>query len=226
MDARQRLEQIQAEIAQAARDAGRDPAGVGLLAVSKGQPAEALASLVEVGQTAYGESYLQEALDKQARLPAGLAWHFIGRIQRNKTRAIAAAFDWVHTVDRLNIAQRLSDQRPAGRPPLQLCIQVNVSADPRKGGITPDGLADLAHQVTKLPRLRLRGLMTMPSAASDPEAQRAPYRRLRELRDRLVADGLPLDTLSMGLSADFRAAVAEGASWVRIGTALFGPRPA
>jgi PLP dependent protein len=179
------------------------------------------------GQRAFGENYVQEALAKieaLADLRAQLEWHLIGPLQSNKTREVAAAFDWVHTIDRLKIAQRLSEQRPASLPPLQVCLQVNVSGQASKSGVAPADLAPLAHAVAALPRLALRGLMSIPAPADGFEAQRAPHRQLRELLDSLRREGLALDTLSMGMSADLEAAVAEGATLVRIGSAVFGER--
>ncbi|WP_338545837.1 YggS family pyridoxal phosphate-dependent enzyme [Pseudomonas benzopyrenica] len=209
-------------IAAASRTAGRDPATVGLLAVSKTKPAAALREAAAAGLRDFGENYLQEALDKQpalADLP--LVWHFIGPIQSNKTRAIASHFDWVHSVDRLKIAQRLAEQRPPERGPLNICLQVNVSGEASKSGCHPDELPALATAVSQLPNLRLRGLMAIPEATDDPASQRAAFARLRTLSETL---NLNLDTLSMGMSQDLEAAIAEGATWVRVGTALFGAR--
>lgn len=200
---------------------------VTLLAVSKMQPATAVRAAHAAGQRHFGENYVQEALDKMAALAdlrAELQWHLIGPLQSNKTRPVAEAFDWVHGVDRLKIAQRLSEQRPAGLAPLNVCLQVNVSGEASKSGVDPAELAALAHAVAALPRLRLRGLMSIPEPADTLDAQRRPHRQLRELLDRLNADGLALDTLSMGMSADLEAAVLEGATLVRIGTAIFGTR--
>ena len=200
----------------------RDPATVGLLAVSKTQPAAAIREAAAAGIRDFGENYLQEALDKQAELDdLPLTWHFIGPIQSNKTKAIAEHFGWVHSVDRLKIAQRLSDQRPAALPPLNICLQVNVSGEASKSGCAPQEVQQLARAITALPRLRLRGLMCIPAPSEDPAEQRAAFARLRQLRDELALD---LDTLSMGMSQDLEAAIAEGATWVRIGTALFGAR--
>jgi pyridoxal phosphate enzyme (YggS family) len=200
----------------------RDPATVGLLAVSKTQPAAAIREAAAGGIRDFGENYLQEALDKQAELSdLSLAWHFIGPIQSNKTKSIAEHFDWVHSVDRLKIAQRLSDQRPAELPPLNICLQVNVSGEASKSGCAPEELLQLAQAVAAMPQLRLRGLMCIPAPSEDPAEQRAAFARLRALRDELP---LTLDTLSMGMSQDLEAAIAEGATWVRIGTALFGAR--
>ena len=209
-------------IREAAQASGRDLDGIGLLAVSKTKPAAAVREAFAAGLRDFGENYLQEALDKQAELSElPLIWHFIGPIQSNKTKPIAEHFAWVHSVDRLKIAQRLSEQRPAGLPPLNICLQVNVSAEASKSGCAPAELAALAQAVSQLPNLRLRGLMAIPEPTDDVAAQRAAFARLRELRDGLP---LPLDTLSMGMSHDLDAAIAEGATWVRIGTALFGAR--
>jgi len=209
-------------IAAASRTAGRDPATVGLLAVSKTKPAAALREAAGAGLRNFGENYLQEALDKQLELAdLPLVWHFIGPIQSNKTRAIASHFDWVHSVDRLKIAQRLAEQRPPERGPLNICLQVNVSGEASKSGCHPDELPALATAVSQLPNLRLRGLMAIPEPTDDPASQRAAFARLRTLSEAL---NLSLDTLSMGMSQDLEAAIAEGATWVRIGTALFGAR--
>jgi len=181
----------------------------------------------DAGLRDFGENYVQEALAKIAALAplrGEIAWHLIGPLQSNKTREVAANFDWVHSVDRLKLAQRLSEQRPAHLPPLQVCLQVNISGEASKSGVAPGEAAALAHAVAALPRLRLRGLMAIPEPAGDFEAQRAPHRALRELMNALQAQGLALDTLSMGMSADLEAAVAEGATWVRVGTAIFGAR--
>ncbi len=209
-------------IAAASRTAGRDPATVGLLAVSKTKPAAALREAAGAGLRDFGENYLQEALDKQLELAdLPLVWHFIGPIQSNKTRAIASHFDWVHSVDRLKIAQRLAEQRPPERGPLNICLQVNVSGEASKSGCHPDELPALATAVSQLPNLRLRGLMAIPEPTDDPASQRAAFARLRTLGEAL---NLGLDTLSMGMSQDLEAAIAEGATWVRVGTALFGAR--
>lgn len=213
---------VQGRIAAAACAADRDPASVRLLAVSKTQPAAALRAAYACGQRDFGENYLQEALDKQAALAdLDLTWHFIGPIQSNKTRAIAEHFSWVHSVDRLKIAERLSTQRPAALGPLNLCLQVNVSREASKAGCSAEELPRLAAAVNRLPNLRLRGLMTLPEPCSDADLQRRPFVQLRTLLNEL---NMPLDTLSMGMSQDLEAAVAEGATWVRIGSALFGPR--
>ena len=225
----QRLGQVRQRIVQACVGAGRDPAGVSLLAVSKLQPAQAVRQALQAGQCAFGENYVQEALDKMAALAdlRGLIqWHLIGPLQSNKTRAVAEAFDWVHSVDRLKIAQRLSDQRPAGLPPLNVCLQVNTSGEDSKSGAQPDEVPQLAAAVAALPRLRLRGLMAIPEPAQGLQAQQAPHRALRLLQEALRRQGLVLDTLSMGMSDDLEAAIAEGSTMVRVGTAIFGPRPA
>ena len=209
-------------IREAAQASGRDLDGIGLLAVSTTKPAAAVREAFAAGLRDFGENYLQEALDKQAELSElPLIWHFIGPIQSNKTKPIAEHFAWVHSVDRLKIAQRLSEQRPNHLPPLNICLQVNVSAEDSKSGCAPAELAALALAVSQLPNLRLRGLMAIPEPTDDVAAQRAAFARLRELRDGLP---MPLDTLSMGMSHDLDAAIAEGATWVRIGTALFGAR--
>jgi len=198
---------------------------VRLLAVSKTLGDAAVRALADVGQRELGENYVQEALEKQAAfrdLP--LEWHFIGPIQSNKTRAIAENFSWVHSIDRLKIAERLSAQRPPGLPPLQVCVEVNVSGEASKGGVAPAELPALADAVSKLSGLRLRGLMAIPAPAQEVAAQRAAFRQVREALDALVARGHALDTLSMGMSGDLEAAILEGATIVRIGTALFGER--
>lgn len=221
------LASVHRRIDDAARSAGRAPGDVALLAVSKTFPADAVRDAHAAGQRAFGENYVQESLDKIAALAAlrdTLEWHFIGPLQSNKTRPVAEQFDWVHSVDRLKIAQRLAEQRPAHLPPLNVCVQVNVSGEASKSGVEPAEAAALAHAVAALPSLRLRGLMAIPEPAGDLDAQRAPHRRLRELFDTLNAGGLTLDTLSMGMSADLEAAVLEGATLVRVGTAIFGAR--
>ena len=205
--------------------AGRDPATVTLVAVTKAQTAESVRLAATAGVTDFGENYLQEALDKMDRLTdLPLRWHFIGGIQSNKTRSIAERFDWVHGVDRLNVARRLSEQRPFHAPPLNVCLQVALDPEPTKGGVPPEALASRAADVAALPRLRLRGLMCVPPPQQEPEAQRPVFARLRAALQELNAGGLKLDTLSMGMSADFECAIAEGATLVRIGTALFGSR--
>ncbi len=216
------IAKVGVRIREAAQASQRDCAAVGLLAVSKTKPAAAIREAFAAGVQDFGENYLQEALEKQAELSdLALTWHFIGPIQSNKTKSIAEHFAWVHSVDRLKIAKRLSDQRPAHLPALNICLQVNVSGEASKSGCHPDELPELAQAVTQLPNLRLRGLMTIPEPTDDPSEQRAAFARLRELQQSL---NLGLDTLSMGMSHDLEAAIAEGATWVRIGTALFGAR--
>ncbi len=223
------LQEVKRRITMACTSAGRDAKSVTLLAVSKTFPADVVRAAHALGQREFGENYVQEALDKidaLADLRAGIEWHLIGPLQSNKTRPVAAAFDWVHSVDRLKIAQRLAEQRPPGLPPLNLCLQVNISAEASKSGVLPADTLALAQAVAALPpdRVRLRGLMAIPEAVADPEAQRAPHRALRELLHTLNAQGLALDTLSMGMSADLEAAVHEGATLVRVGSAIFGSR--
>lgn len=216
------IAKVAARIREAAQASGRDPAAIGLLAVSKTQPADAIREAFACGQRDFGENYLQEALSKQEALSdLPLTWHFIGPIQSNKTRAIAEHFAWVHSVDRLKIAQRLSAQRPDQLPPLNICLQVNISGEASKSGVTLAELPELASAVAALPGLRLRGLMAIPAPASDSAARRVP---LRALREAMTALELPLDTLSMGMSDDLDEAIAEGSTLVRIGTALFGAR--
>jgi pyridoxal phosphate enzyme (YggS family) len=200
---------------------------VTLVAVSKTCPADAVREAVGAGQRDFGENYVQEAIAKIVALEdlrSRIAWHLIGPLQSNKTRDVAAHFDWVHSIDRLKLAQRLSEQRPAQLPPLQVCLQVNISGEPSKSGVAPAEALALARAVASLPRLRLRGLMSIPEPAADFASQRVPHRALRELMATLVAEGLALDTLSMGMSADLEAAIAEGATQVRVGTAIFGAR--
>lgn len=217
---------VTARTAEAARRYGRDPASVRLLAVSKTFPAEAVRALAGLGQRDFGENYLQEALDKMRALAdLDLCWHFIGPIQSNKTHEIAENFTWVHSIDRIKVARRLSEQRPAALPPLQVCIQVNISGEASKSGVTPGGLVDLAAEVAALPRLTLRGLMSIPAPETGFEAQREVFRRLRLALEDLRARGLALDTLSMGMSDDLEAAIAEGSTLVRVGSAIFGARP-
>jgi pyridoxal phosphate enzyme (YggS family) len=223
----QALQQVKGRIDRAIAHSGSAPGSVALLAVSKTQPAAAVRQAHAAGQRAFGENYVQEALAKievLADLRAQLEWHLIGPLQSNKTAAVARAFDWVHSVDRLKIAQRLSEQRPASLPPLNICLQVNISGEASKAGLWPAEVAGVAQAVAALPGLHLRGLMSIPAPAADPAAQRAPHRALRELLAALNAQGLGLDTLSMGMSDDLEAAVAEGATLVRVGTAIFGRR--
>ena len=220
------LHEVRERMARAAAAAGRSAQSVTLLAVGKAQPAELLAAAADCGVTDFGESYLQEALAKIAALRSrALTWHFIGRIQANKTRPIAESFSWVHALDRVKVAERLAAQRPLEAPPLNVCLEVNIAGEPSKGGIMPAELPDLAAHVARLPPLTLRGLMCIPPEEGEPARQRAWFARLRGLRDDLNAAGYSLDTLSMGMSADFEAAIQEGATIVRLGTVLFGARP-
>jgi hypothetical protein len=226
------LQAVRERIVAAAAAAGRSPDDIALIAVSKTFSAGAVLEAVAAGQLAFGENYAQEGVDKIARVRALLPeplrrtvqWHFIGPIQSNKTRLIAEHFDWVHSVDRLQIAQRMSQARPAGMPDLQVCIQVNVSGEASKGGVAPEAAGGLAAALRLLPRLRLRGLMASPRPTADITQQRAQCRILRELRERLAQQDLVLDTLSMGMSDDLEAAIAEGATMVRVGRAIFGER--
>ena len=221
------LTAVRERIARAAHSAGRNAQSVTLLAVGKAQPAAMLAAAAECGVTHFGESYLQEALEKIAALQdRQLTWHFIGRIQSNKTRPVAESFAWVHAVDRLRIAERLSAQRPFHAPALNVCLQVNVAGEASKGGVAPAELPALAQAVAQLPRLALRGLMCIPPEEADPLRQRSWFAQLRVLQEQLNAAGCRLDTLSMGMSGDFEAAIQEGATIVRLGTILFGARPA
>lgn len=214
--------QVSQRIRAAADAVQRDASSIHLLAVSKTKPAQAVREAYAAGMRDFGENYLQEALGKQAELTdLPLSWHFIGPIQSNKTRAIAENFAWVHSVDRLKIAQRLSEQRPADLPPLNICIQVNVSGEASKSGCTPADLPALADAINALPRLKLRGLMAIPEPTEDRTEQDAAFVAVRDLQNSL---NLPLDTLSMGMSHDLESAIAQGATWVRIGTALFGAR--
>ena len=226
------LQAVEATIRAALEAAGRPRSTVQLLAVSKTFPAESVLEAMAAGQRAFGENYLQEGVEKIAAVaraqPASLEnpveWHFIGPIQSNKTRPIATSFAWVHTVERLKIAQRLSEQRPPGMGPLNICLQVNISGEATKSGAKPDELPELARQVAQLPNLRLRGLMAIPEPQTDPALQRAAFAKLRALGESLRADGLPIDTLSMGMSADMQSAILEGATIVRVGSAIFGDR--
>lgn len=221
------LQSVRARLLQAAQAAGRDPATVRLLAVSKTWPAAAVRAAAAAGQLAFGENYVQEGVDKADELAAlGLEWHFIGPLQSNKTRPVANAFDWVHSIDRLKIAERLAAQRDPHRPPLNVCIQVNVSGELSKSGVEPEAAPALAHAIAALPRLRLRGLMCIPEPSADSALLRSRFAQLRTLQQRLCAEGLALDTLSMGMSDDLEAAIAEGATIVRVGTAIFGARGA
>lgn len=223
------LQAVEATITDAVKASERTRSDVQLLAVSKTFPAQAVLEAMAAGQLAFGENYLQEALDKiasvaQAQPDAAVEWHFIGPIQSNKTRPIAASFAWVHTVERLKIAQRLSEQRPPELGPLNICLQVNISGEASKSGASPEELPALAREVAQLPNLRLRGLMAIPEPTTDVAEQRAAFARVRALFDALRADGLALDTLSMGMSGDLAPAIAEGATIVRVGSAIFGKR--
>ena len=225
------LHALQQRLANACAQAGRPASAVTLLAVSKTFGPEAVAQAVAAGQRAFGENYIQEGVEKilalrQSHPQVALQWHCIGPVQSNKTRLVAEHFDWVQSVDRLKIAQRLSEQRPAHLPPLQVCVQVNVDGGPNKSGITPAELPALADAVARLPRLQLRGLMCIPEPAPTPAAQQAVFEQAKALLDALNARGLGLDTLSMGMSDDLEAAVAAGATLVRVGRAIFGSRAA
>lgn len=220
------LGKIRDLLTKAALDAERDPGTVQLLAVSKKQPLQLIADAAAAGQRDFGENFVQEALERIQKLPQGdLVWHFIGHLQTNKTRAVAENFDWVHTLDRLKTAERLSRHRPDELGDLNVCLQVNVDDEPEKYGVRADALLELATACTELPRLKLRGLMCLPAIREDFEEQRVPFARLQALRESLAANGIAMDTLSMGMSGDYRAAIFEGATIVRIGTAVFGPRP-
>lgn len=219
------LQAVRQRIESAARAAGRAPQSVQLVAVSKTFPPAAVREAADGGQRDFGENYVGEGLEKiHALAGLGLTWHYIGPVQSNKTRQIADSFDWVHSLDRQKIAGRLSQARASRLPELQVCIQVNVSGEASKSGVAPEDVAPLALQVAALPRLRLRGLMAIPEPAPDTDLQRRRFAQLRELRDRLNREGFALDTLSMGMSADLEAAIAEGATMVRVGTAIFGER--
>ncbi len=221
-----RVQAIRASIQQAEQATGRTAGEVHLLAVSKTKPATAIREAYAAGQLRFGENYVQEALEKMAELAdLPLEWHFIGPIQSNKTRPIAENFHWVHGIDRLKIAQRLNDARPGHLPPLNVCIEVNVSGEASKEGVAPGEVVELASTIVQLPRLRLRGLMTIPAPTHDRALQHRQFAMLRELLVSLNQQGFQLDTLSMGMSEDFPAAIAEGATIVRIGSAIFGARP-
>ena len=221
------LQAVRQRIATAARACGRDPAAIGLIAVSKTFAADAVAAAYDHEQRAFGENYIQEAVAKIAALPyPDLEWHFIGPIQSNKARLIAENFTWIHGVDRAKIAERLSAARPASLAPLQICIQINIGGEDTKSGVAPADVPELARAVAALPQLKLRGLMAIPPATSDPAQRRSYFAALRELKEQLTAGGITLDTLSMGMSADLEAAIAEGATLVRVGTAIFGTRTA
>ncbi|MEN8177047.1 MAG: YggS family pyridoxal phosphate-dependent enzyme [Pseudomonadota bacterium] len=221
----ERLARVRRRISSAAKTFSCQADRIQLLAVSKTRHVDEIREAARLEQRAFGESYLQEALEKIKQLKdLTLEWHFIGRLQSNKTRSIAEHFDWVHSIASLKHAQRLSDQRPEILPPLKICIQVNTSGEGSKDGHNPDELAGLIERYANLPNLELRGLMTIPAPAETLEAQRRPFKRLRLLRDALRTENMPLNTLSMGMSKDLEAAIAEGSNLVRIGTAIFGPR--
>ncbi len=219
------LQAVRERIARAAHAAARNAADIELIAVSKTFPASAITAAYDAGQRAIGESYAQEAVEKVTQLAhLPLTWHFIGPIQSNKTRDIAGHFQWVHSVERAKIAQRLNDARPADLPPLNICIQVNVSGEGSKSGVAPGQELELARIILALPRLRLRGLMAIPEPTTDMRLQRQRFALLRNIKEQLAAEGIALDTLSMGMSDDLEAAIAEGATMVRVGTAIFGQR--
>ncbi|RJX33425.1 MAG: YggS family pyridoxal phosphate-dependent enzyme [Oxalobacter sp.] len=223
------LQAVNQDISTSLKLARRQPDAVNLLAVSKSWGAEAVMAAADAGQRAFGENYEQEAVAKMAALRAArpdlaLEWHYIGPIQSNKTRSIAEHFDWVHTVDRERVAKRLSDQRPADKPPLNVCIQVNISGEETKSGVLPEAVEGLARTIEALPRLRLRGLMAIPAPEDSVEKQREPFKKMQQLFALLRGKGIEMDTLSMGMSDDMGAAIAEGATIVRVGTAIFGQR--
>ncbi len=221
----QSLEKIRNRVTVLERHYGRPPDGVRVLAVSKTKPADAVRAAAKAGQREFGENHVQDALTKLDALGGlDLVWHFIGPIQSNKTRLIAARFDWVHSIDRAKIARRLNEQRPEGLAPLEVCIQVNLSGESSKSGVDPDQVEELAQLVSGLPQLKLRGLMTLPRPCDDLEQQRPPFAALRGILETLNAAGFGLDTLSMGMTSDMEAAIAEGATIIRIGTAIFGTR--
>jgi pyridoxal phosphate enzyme (YggS family) len=222
----EQVQSVRYRMQSAAHAARRSVDSVTLLAASKAQPANKVRALAQLGVRDFGESYVQEALEKiEALRDLELTWHFIGRLQANKTRPVASSFDWVHGVDRLKIAERLSEQRPFHAPPLNVCLQVNIGGEASKGGVTTAELPTLAAAVAALPRVKLRGLMCIPPDEDDPSRQRAWFASMRQALESLNAAGAALDTLSMGMSADLEAAILEGATIVRVGTALFGPRP-
>ncbi|MBR6000765.1 MAG: YggS family pyridoxal phosphate-dependent enzyme [Oxalobacter sp.] len=223
------LKAVKQQLASAAQQCARNPEDVKLLAVSKTKPVDAILEAVDAGQMAFGENYEQEGVAKiqaikELRPDLKLEWHFIGPVQGNKTRAIATNFDWVHAVDRERIAKRLSDQRPAGMPPINICIQVNISGEASKSGVTPQEVLPLAKAISAYPNLRLRGLMAIPEPVDDPAKQHEPFKAMKALLGQLQENGFDVDTLSMGMSADMVPAIEEGATVVRIGTAIFGAR--
>lgn len=213
-------------LTKAALEAERDPGSIRLLAVSKKQPLQRVADAVTAGQRDFGENFVQEGLERIEKLPQKhLVWHFIGHLQTNKTRAVAENFDWIHTLDRLKTAERLSRHRPDELGELNVCLQINIDDEPEKSGVRADALPELAAACVELPRLKLRGLMCLPALCEDFDKQRVPFARLRVLKESLAENGIAMDSLSMGMSGDYRAAIWEGATIVRIGTAVFGPRP-
>jgi pyridoxal phosphate enzyme (YggS family) len=219
------LRKIRDLLAEATVEAGRSPGDVHLLAVSKKQPLDKIIAAADAGQRDFGENIVREGIEKVTELAQrGLCWHFIGHLQSNKTRVVAEHFDWVHSVDKMKTARRLSEQRPESLGELNICIQVNIDDEASKSGAAPEDVRDLARAIATMPRLRLRGLMCLPAIRGTFEEQRVPFARTRELAESLARDGLDMDTLSMGMSDDFRAAIMEGATMVRIGTAVFGPR--
>jgi pyridoxal phosphate enzyme (YggS family) len=220
----QRLQQVKQQIHEAEARYGRAHGSVTLLAVSKTWPLEDVLTAADAGQHCFGENYVQEAVTKIDACPTTLEWHFIGHIQSNKSRDIATRFDWVHSVDRLKLARRLSEQRPPELAPLNICLQVNISGEQSKSGLTAEQVLEMAQQVNELPNLQLRGLMAIPAPADDFDQQRAVFHQVSELQQQLIKQGLALDTLSMGMSGDMEAAIAEGATIVRVGTAIFGQR--
>lgn len=220
-----RLTATQQRLAEAARLAGRDPATVLLLAISKTQPADVIQEAYDAGLRAFGENYLQEAVDKQPLLPADIEWHCTGPVQSNKSKLVAEHFDWCHTIDNLKLAERLNQQRPPALPPLNVCIQLHIGGEDSKSGISADEVPEVAAAIAKLPRLRLRGIMTIPPASDDPVEQRRWFAEARAVYEQLRAQQATVDTLSMGMSGDLEAAIAEGSTMIRVGSALFGPRP-
>ncbi len=220
-----RLTATQQRLAEAARQAGRDPSAIHLLAVSKTQPAEVIQAAYDAGLRAFGENYIQEAVDKQPQLPADIEWHCIGPVQSNKSKLVAEHFDWCHTVDSLRLAERLNNQRPLALPPLNVCIQLHVGGEDNKSGISADEVPVVAAAIAEMPRLRLRGLMTIPPASDDPAEQRRWFAEARAVYEQLRAQQPTVDTLSMGMSGDLEAAIAEGSTMIRVGSALFGARP-
>lgn len=225
-DANKNVSKLYEQLSIEEKNFNRPEKSVTLLAVSKTRTPEEILAVAEQGQRDFGENYIQEALDKiKVLVDHKLIWHFIGAIQSNKTEDIAKNFDWAHTIEREKIARRLNDQRPDGLPPLNVCIEVNISEEETKSGVTLEELPALAKLISEMPRLRLRGLMALPAPTTDFEAQRKPFRQLAEVLKQLQSDGFDLDTLSIGTTADYKAAIAEGATIIRLGTAIFGPRP-